>query len=970
MPSKTYLRYSLKNTFGVISSSTGNILTSHDGSLAIVPALQDVIVWNLKTEQRVHKLSSEDGGPVTSLAQSPDQIHILAGHDNGTIRLWNMLTGALVVELKGHRKAVTSLAYNSDGSVFASGSKDTDIILWDSTSESGLFRLRGHTDMVTDVAFLSDDQSLISSSKDTLLKVWDISTQHCVQTCVGHRGEVWSVSISPDGTRVVTGSTDNKLRVWKILPQNSKDVGSTAPLTTKLKRSNNNNDENSDTEHSDTDENDFRLEYMGHFNRSVGGRVSRVAYSRNGEMFGCMAASKSLELFRIRSPVESKKKMKRRYKRKLEKARKTEKLAFAENSNATIEDKERAKLAVLKMTNIDEKNYTLQPSDEFETTTVVRTSHKLTGFTFAIPSHNKFKQSSASGSSKKVKKSNLHLSGQNIPVLVSLSNNTLQMYLVKQNAGSSSATDKTIKKPYSKSSSLELQGHRGGIRSISLSHDDTLALTTSKETAKIWRTGNATGDELGLECIRTLDAGYGLCSSFVRGDKHVVVGTKDGMLRLFSLASGDIIFDVDAHEGSIWALAMKPNGSGFATGSADKTVKFWDFELDENDNLQFAHVRTLKMNDEVMCLRFSHAKEAERLLIAIALLDCTVKIFYDDTLKFSLSLYGHKLPVMAIDISSDDTTIITGSADKNVKIWGLDFGDCHKSIFAHADSIMSLRFIRGTHQFFTTGKDGLVKYWDGDTYDLIQELKGHVEAAWCSVLSHDGDFLLTGGEDMSLRLWTRSQDQVFLEEEEELRMEEIFEAEIDDHTRNPEELAGTAGTAEKNESTLASLQSKESLKASERIIEALDLADAEKKRENETPKAKPNVQLLGLGPTAYVMRSLRMVKSQDLEQALLVMPFFTIQRLFNYLVEFARLGMQPELTTKCVTFLLTIHHNAITSNRTMEKVLRELNLYLSASLREHQDCIGHNIASLKLLQRRMKDQKATVPTRPFKKRKL
>jgi len=56
-----------------------------------------------------------------------------------------------------------------------------------------------------------------------------------------------------------------------------------------------------------------------------------------------------------------------------------------------------------------------------------------------------------------------------------------------------------------------------------------------------------------------------------------------------------------------------------------------------------------------------------------------------DSLKFYLSLYGHKLPVMCIDISSDGELIVTGSQDKNLKIWGLDFGDCHKSIFAHGD---------------------------------------------------------------------------------------------------------------------------------------------------------------------------------------------------------------------------------------------------------------------------------------------
>lgn len=68
-----------------------------------------------------------------------------------------------------------------------------------------------------------------------------------------------------------------------------------------------------------------------------------------------------------------------------------------------------------------------------------------------------------------------------------------------------------------------------------------------------------------------------------------------------------------------------------------------------------------------------------------------VQVFFMDTLKFFLSLYGHKLPVLSMDISSDSTLLISGSADKNIKIWGLDFGDCHRSIFAHSDSIMQVR---------------------------------------------------------------------------------------------------------------------------------------------------------------------------------------------------------------------------------------------------------------------------------------
>jgi WD40 repeat protein len=73
-----------------------------------------------------------------------------------------------------------------------------------------------------------------------------------------------------------------------------------------------------------------------------------------------------------------------------------------------------------------------------------------------------------------------------------------------------------------------------------------------------------------------------------------------------------------------------------------------------------------------------------------------------------------QLPVLSMDISDDSKLIVTCSADKNVKIWGLDFGDCHKSIFAHEESVMQVAFEKGSHYFWTVGKDKMLKYWDGD----------------------------------------------------------------------------------------------------------------------------------------------------------------------------------------------------------------------------------------------------------------
>jgi U3 small nucleolar RNA-associated protein 12 len=102
-----------------------------------------------------------------------------------------------------------------------------------------------------------------------------------------------------------------------------------------------------------------------------------------------------------------------------------------------------------------------------------------------------------------------------------------------------------------------------------------------------------------------------------------------------------------------------------------------------------------------------------------------LQVFYLDTMKWALDLYGHKLPALALDISSDGTLLASGGADKNLKIWGLDFGDCHKSLFAHQDSVMAVAFVRGTHYVFSVGKDRMVKYWDADKFELLLELPAH-----------------------------------------------------------------------------------------------------------------------------------------------------------------------------------------------------------------------------------------------------
>ncbi len=60
-----------------------------------------------------------------------------------------------------------------------------------------------------------------------------------------------------------------------------------------------------------------------------------------------------------------------------------------------------------------------------------------------------------------------------------------------------------------------------------------------------------------------------------------------------------------------------------------------------------------------------------------------ILINWADTHKNFLKLYGHKLPILSFDISTDDSILATGSVDKDIRLWDMDFGHSIKTIFAH-----------------------------------------------------------------------------------------------------------------------------------------------------------------------------------------------------------------------------------------------------------------------------------------------
>jgi U3 small nucleolar RNA-associated protein 12 len=321
-----------------------------------------------------------------------------------------------------------------------------------------------------------------------------------------------------------------------------------------------------------------------------------------------------------------------------------------------------------------------------------------------------------------------------------------------------------------------------------------------------------------------------------------------------------------------------------------------------------------------------------------------------------------------MDISFDSKLIVTCSADKNVRLWGLDFGDCHKAFFAHQDSILQVAFVPHNqdgngHHFFSSSKDRMIKYWDGDKFEQIQRLDGHHGEIWALAVSRTGAFVVSASHDKSIRVWNQTDEQIFLEEEKEKELEELYESTL---TTSLEQAQGA--DVEEGEVGAAGKQTVETLMAGEKIVEALEIGMADHQLMQEWAVAKaaqPNIAppprnllfmaLGGISAETHVMTVLQRIKAAALQDALLVLPFSVIPMLFTFLNIFASRSMNIPLTCRILFFMLKTHHGQIVASKTMRLMLDGIRNNLRQALQRQKDEMGYNLAALRVVGNQVRE---------------
>ncbi|XP_057576695.1 WD repeat-containing protein 3 isoform X2 [Hippopotamus amphibius kiboko] len=823
--------------------------------------------------------------------------------------IWDLRKGEKILILQGLKHEVTCLCPSPDGLHLAVGYEDGSIRIFSLLSGEGNVTFNGHKAAITSLKYDQLGGRLASGSKDTDVIVWDVINESGLYRLKGHKDAITQALFLRDKNLLVTSGKDTMVKWWDL-----------------------------DTQHC--------------FKTMVGHRT---------EVWGLVLVSEEKRLITGASDSELRA-WDIAYLQEIEDPEEPEPKKI-KGSSPGVQDTHEAEDGTLEMDEAPEDRILTcrkagsimrEGRDRVVNLAVDRTGRILACHgtdsvleVFRILSKEEIQKKMDKKMKKAKKKAKsfdlIHTPQGELKAVFLLQNNLVELYSLHPSLPAPQPA---------RTNRITLGGHRSDVRTLSFSSDNIAVLSAAADSIKIWNRST-------LQCIRTMTCEYALCSFFVPGDRQVVIGTKTGKLQLYDLASGNLLETIDAHDGALWSLSLSPDQRGFVTGGADKSVKFWDFELVKDENgtqkrLSVKQTRTLQLDEEVLCVSYSPNQK----LLAVSLLDCTVKIFYVDTLKFFLSLYGHKLPVICMDISYDGVLIATGSADRNVKIWGLDFGDCHKSLFAHDDSVMYLKFVPKSHLFFTAGKDHKIKQWDADKFEHIQTLEGHHQEIWCLAVSPSGDYVVSSSHDKSLRLWERTREPLILEEEREMQREAEYEESVakEDQPAVPGETQG--------DNYFTGKKTIETVKAAERIMEAVELYRGEtaKMREHkaickaagkEVPlPINPILMAYGsISPSAYVLEVFKGIKSSELEESLLVLPFSYVPDILKLFNEFIQLGSDVELVCRCLFFLLRIHFGQITSNQMLVPVIEKLKETTISKVSQVRDVIGFNMAGLDYLKR-------------------
>jgi hypothetical protein len=223
--------------------------------------------------------------------------------------------------------------------------------------------------------------------------------------------------------------------------------------------------------------------------------------------------------------------------------------------------------------------------------------------------------------------------------------------------------------------------------------------------------------------------------------EQVIYGSQDGTLQIWNLNSENLVHPIPAHNDSVNAVCT--DGLHIISGSHDKTIKVWNLKTGELIYTLTEHSKAV--NATVL------TPDGSKIISGSS--DCSLKVWDLKTGQELDTLVGHRASIQAVTtvFTKNKKWVVSGSYNDTLRVWNLEtreefpLGEC--------DMIWSIAATLDGERVISASQDGTLTVWKVEAWEKEDILRGHSEPVRTVAVTSDGKHIISGSSDGIIKIW-------------------------------------------------------------------------------------------------------------------------------------------------------------------------------------------------------------------------
>jgi WD40 repeat protein len=196
------------------TQSVNAVVMMPDGRRAVSGSSDGTLrLWDIISGE---SLATIIGAEAHALAVAPDGSRVAAGCKDGVVREFSLPEGALIRELTGHLGYIRSVVYTPDGRLLLSGADDGVLRIWNRERDEALHAVREHRRALLAIAVSADGRRALTGGRDATVRLWDLPAARLLHTFEGHRHWVEVVRFAAEGDYAFSAGGDGRILKWNL----------------------------------------------------------------------------------------------------------------------------------------------------------------------------------------------------------------------------------------------------------------------------------------------------------------------------------------------------------------------------------------------------------------------------------------------------------------------------------------------------------------------------------------------------------------------------------------------------------------------------------------------------------------------------------------------------------------------------------------------------------------------------------